>query len=389
MNAQPRPSAPVLSERSTERWPLVWLLSLVIWTLVWVVLSSQSYVYYRGRDLPIPWMRYMGMLADFLLWAAFTPPALRFIWRAPLHRTNWRRHVPAQLAVGAVTTVAYTLVDQVVREGLSRALAEPDLVQPLTASLFFRLLVTNAFAYVDIALAGHAVHYARDARSKELRGARLAARLAEAQLQVLRMQLHPHFLFNTLHTVSALMHADVRAADRILALLGDLLRESLDRVGAQEVTLKQESGFIDRYLEIEKTRFRDRLGVEIRRPEPARRVGAEPDPAAAGRERDPPRHLAPREAGRLEIEAKRGDGRWCWWCGTMALACPMKGPPAVASASPTPRRASQQLYGARIASRSATGDGGAEVEIDARVLSRRLRRPAAPDAARTPRASTS
>ena len=61
--------------------------------------------------------------------------------------------------------------------------------------------MTNAFAYVDIALAGHAVHYARDARSKELRGARLEARLAEAQLQVLRMQLHPHFLFNTLHAI--------------------------------------------------------------------------------------------------------------------------------------------------------------------------------------------
>lgn len=263
MSALPRRGLSTRSDLPTERWSLVWFLSLTTWTVVWAVLSSQSYVYYRGRGLPIPWMRHAGMLADFLLWAAFTPAALRFIWRAPLHRGNWRRHVPVQLAVGSFIAVAYTLVDQLVREGLSRTLAEPDLAQPFTASLFFRLFVTNAFAYVDIALVGHAVHYARDARSKELRSSQLEARLAEAQLQVLRMQLHPHFLFNTLHSVSALMHKDVRAADRMLALLGDLLRDSFDKIGAQEVSLKQELGFLERYLEIERTRFRDRLHVEI------------------------------------------------------------------------------------------------------------------------------
>ena len=80
---------------------------------------------------------------------------------------------------------------------------------------------------------------------------------------MLRLQLHPHFLFNTLHTISALMHKDLRAADRMLALLGDLLRDSFERVGAQEVSLKQELGFLDRYLEIERTRFRDRLTVTL------------------------------------------------------------------------------------------------------------------------------
>jgi len=80
---------------------------------------------------------------------------------------------------------------------------------------------------------------------------------------VLRLQLHPHFLFNTLHTISALMHKDLRAADRMLALLGDLLRDSFEKVGAQEVSLKQELGFLERYLEIERTRFRDRLTIRL------------------------------------------------------------------------------------------------------------------------------
>ena len=90
---------------------------------------------------------------------------------------------------------------------------------------------------------------------------RLEAQLARAQLQVLRMQLHPHFLFNTLNTISALVHKDVRAADRMLALLGDLLRDSFEKLGAQEVALKQELNFLERYLEIEKARFQDRLIV--------------------------------------------------------------------------------------------------------------------------------
>lgn len=251
------------SDAPRERWGLVWFLSFATWTVVAAVLSSQSYVYYHGRGLPIPWARYGGMLADFLVWAVFTPPALWFIWRAPLRRANWRRHALLQFLGGVGTTMVYTLVDQGVREGLAFVSGEPDLVTPFSAGLFFRLFVTNAFAYVDVALVGHAVYYARDARAQELRTSKVEARLAEAQIQVLRMQLHPHFLFNTLHTVSALMHRDVRAADRMLALLGDLLRDSFDKIGAREVSLKQELGFIDRYLEIERTRFPDRLHVEM------------------------------------------------------------------------------------------------------------------------------
>ena len=258
-----RPGRTFRSEPPRHRWPLVWFLSFATWTVVWAVLSSQGYVYYRGRGLSFPWPRYAGLLADFLLWAVFTPAALWFIWRAPLCRSTWQRRLPVQVLVGVAVTGVYTAFDLLVRGALAHLLAEPDLAPPPSPGLFFRLFVTHVFAYVDVALVGHAVHYARDARAKELRTSQLEAGLAEAQLQVLRMQLHPHFLFNTLHTVSALMHKDVRAADRMLALLGDLLRDSFDKLGAQEVSLKQELGFLDRYLEIERTRFQDRLRVEL------------------------------------------------------------------------------------------------------------------------------
>jgi LytS/YehU family sensor histidine kinase len=91
----------------------------------------------------------------------------------------------------------------------------------------------------------------------------LEKRLAEAKLQALQMQLNPHFLFNTLHSISALMHRDVEAADRMIVLLSDLLRRALDGTKEHEVPLAQELDLLDRYLEIERTRFGDRLSVEV------------------------------------------------------------------------------------------------------------------------------
>ena len=100
--------------------------------------------------------------------------------------------------------------------------------------------------------------------TRELRNSQLATRLAQAQLQVLKMQIQPHFLFNTLHAISTLMHKDVESADRMIAQLSDLLRLTLESDGVQEVSLKQELEFLESYLEIEKTRFQDRLTIETK-----------------------------------------------------------------------------------------------------------------------------
>ena len=94
-----------------------------------------------------------------------------------------------------------------------------------------------------------------------MRALELEGLLTRAELQNLKMQLHPHFLFNTLHTISVLMMRNVTAANRMLIRLSDLLRITLDNAGAQEVTLKQELDFLNGYLEIEQTRFHDRLTV--------------------------------------------------------------------------------------------------------------------------------
>jgi LytS/YehU family sensor histidine kinase len=161
---------------------------------------------------------------------------------------------------------------------------------------------------VDVVFVGHLVHYSRESRTKDLKASQLEGQLAQAQLQVLRMQLHPHFLFNTLHTISALMHKDLKAADRMLALLGDLLRDSLEKVGAQVVPLKQELEFLDRYLEIEKTRFRDRLSVQMA-VEPETLDAEVPNLILQPLVENAIRHGIARraEGGRLEIHAQSQD----------------------------------------------------------------------------------
>ena len=113
-----------------------------------------------------------------------------------------------------------------------------------------------------IALA-HAVFIRREAEQRALREANLETRLIEAQLKTLQQQLHPHFLFNTLHAVSALMHRDVDAANKVLVRLSDLLRMSLDSGSQKEWRLSRELEFLDKYLQIEKARFGDRLTMDF------------------------------------------------------------------------------------------------------------------------------
>src|SRR5918992_5949178 len=129
----------------------------------------------------------------------------------------------------------------------------------------------SAFLYLDWemmtywAMVGlsHALLYYRESRARAVRSAQLETRLVEAQMKTLQQQLHPHFLFNTLHAISSLMHKDVDAADRMLIQLSDLLRLTLEHLAQQEVPLDAELEALSKYLSIEQTRFADRLIVRF------------------------------------------------------------------------------------------------------------------------------
>jgi two-component system, LytTR family, sensor kinase len=133
---------------------------------------------------------------------------------------------------------------------------------PLLQRIFLWNLVEDVFAiYIPIVVIAHAALYYRRFRERELRAAQLQAQLSDAKLLALKNQLQPHFLFNTLHSISSLMLTDVRSADTMIARLSDLLRMSLEDDGTHLTTLKRELDFTQAYLDIEKIRFGDRLSV--------------------------------------------------------------------------------------------------------------------------------
>ena len=117
--------------------------------------------------------------------------------------------------------------------------------------------------YWSVVAASHAFIFYSQYRKREVHAAKLQADLHKAQLSTLKMQLQPHFLFNTLNAVSTLMYRDVSAADQVIAKLGDLLRRTIDHSDINEITLRDELDFITNYLDIEQARFGERLSVSF------------------------------------------------------------------------------------------------------------------------------
>jgi LytS/YehU family sensor histidine kinase len=169
-------------------------------------------------------------------------------------------HVPASLII---TTLHLTLIAvwrfflQGVRGG------SPELTTTI-AEAFFRTVDQILPVYWAIIGLQHAVDYYRQARAREVRAARLETRLVASQLQALQQQLHPHFLFNTLHAISTLVHRDPEKADAMIERLSDMLRVTLRKVGVQEVELAQELEHLRAYLDIEQIHFGERLRIEYR-----------------------------------------------------------------------------------------------------------------------------
>jgi signal transduction histidine kinase len=195
-------------------------------------------------------------------WACLTPGILWLSRWAPLERDTWMRavavHVPG-VFIATTLHIMLTVGSQIL---IVWVVGQAQLSWQAEAQrMFFNHFDWEMMTYWAIVLLSHALRYHSEARDRALRESQLETHLVESQLQGLQRQLQPHFLFNTLNTISALMHRDVDAADNMIAKLSDLLRISLQNVGVQEVTLKQELDFLSKYLEIEQTRFRDRLTV--------------------------------------------------------------------------------------------------------------------------------
>jgi signal transduction histidine kinase len=237
----------------------VWGAVFACWTLLALLFASQTLLYYAYAGNHVSsWRVVAPALADWYLWAALTPAIAWLARRAPIVSPRW----PRALLVHVPASIAFAVLKLGLRVGVGR-------LSPALATPAFRVLVLaqfhlNLITYFVIAGLAHAVDYYRKYQERERRASQLEARLAQAQLEVLRMQLHPHFLFNTLHAISTLVRSDPDAAEQTIAQLSDLLRLTLDNIGREKIPVKDELEFIDRYLAIQQTRFGARLTVRQR-----------------------------------------------------------------------------------------------------------------------------
>lgn len=236
-----------------------WRLLFGVLLLLSVLTMPQLALQYSMRGVSLPWHEIVfSGLATWLPFAALAPLIIALARRYPLEPATWRR----SLLVHAAGSLAVCLGYAVLRWALSHVPIVDPMPLPFVWLLVsqFYLALQSYWVLVAVHQAWH--NYARF-RDRALRASQLEARLARSQLEVLKGQLHPHFLFNTLNAISTLVHRDARAADEMITQLSDLLRMSLDSIGVQEVTLGQEIDFLSRYLDIQRTRFQDRLRVDI------------------------------------------------------------------------------------------------------------------------------
>lgn len=190
-------------------------------------------------------------------------PALKFIRRYQLRKDNWLRLAPLYLAAAVAFSLTHTTMMALSRMAIYRlaGLGEYDYgIMPIR----YLMEMANYFIFfaVGTALVLLYDHY-QEARARELKTAQLEAQLAQAQLQALQAQIHPHFLFNALNTISSVIYEDVRAADTMIARLSDFLRHSVSAARGQEVTLEEEMKFLNLYLDVMRPRFEERLRVEF------------------------------------------------------------------------------------------------------------------------------
>jgi two-component sensor histidine kinase len=217
------------------------------------------------------------LILNASFWYGWVALALPLVYLANRWRVDQRARVAVPIHISAIvpavfahialqTTMQLYTVYRFYAQSKPDALATWKWTEQWPS--YFRRAATQLFDWELITAAGiiaisHAYLYYRESRQRALETAHLQTKLVEAQLQALQSQLHPHFLFNTLHAISALMHRDVNAADRMLVQLSDLLRMTLNSVARPEVQLHEEMDFLAKYLQIEQVRLAERLTVEF------------------------------------------------------------------------------------------------------------------------------
>ena len=257
-----------------QRWVEAWLI-FSFWACSFMLTVGRSALDARGRGDGggLDFVRVADEAVEYGLWFLLTPLILWIARRFSFERARWAPRLALHVALAFLAAVALDALGHWV---LHAMMGRPGRPFTLVRSIQTFRFLDELIVYLVVLAAGFARDYflryqERLREATELRAqtaelnanaVRLQAQLSEARLRALRMQINPHFLFNTLHTISTYLERDPRSVRRMIARLSELLRYSLEKTEANEVPLRQELGFIEGYLEIQQIRFQENLIVD-------------------------------------------------------------------------------------------------------------------------------
>ena len=281
-----------------------------------LLFAAQQVVVEKVQGSQVHWMIEVALeLVDWYIWAACTPLVIGLAKRFPLTGPKLALHIALHTILSLMMAPLASVTQYFLSLGLLQFvfhITGPDVHHFLSSSFGVGVLFmsfTGILTYWLVVGLYQSMHFYQVAMERQTIAAQLETQLSYAELENLKSQLHPHFLFNSLHAIGVLMQEDVDAAGRLLVSLGDLLRMALER-RENEITLQSELEFVGKYLEIEQTRFHDRLKVHMDVPPDLLEVYV-PSLALQPLVENAIKHgiTVDSAAGRLEITAKLHNGR--------------------------------------------------------------------------------
>jgi two-component sensor histidine kinase len=236
-----------------------WLALSIGGALLVLFFGSQAFVAQSRYEVDAPWLETFSVaFTCVVFWLGAAVGVVRLERRYPISLGSLPVHVVAAVVLSALEVVICAFAFWAMWSRSPGQLPSTNLPRLFAADLH-----TNLIMYVVVLGLSRVFELRRVAEERALRAARLETELARARLEALETQLQPHFLFNTLSTISVLMRHDVDAAESTLVSLSELLRSALNNAGRHEVSLREELELTQCYLSIEQTRFRDRLIVDV------------------------------------------------------------------------------------------------------------------------------
>ena len=248
-----------LSTVYTRKYFRRFLQLLALWSAVVVLFALQWYSFDVLHGHPGPLIVYFRWnMEQWYTWLLLSPLVLWLAAKRPIDPRHPQRalllHLLASFLFAFVAVTVQSVVSHFIEPGVNSILKN-------MAFILSKDLAIGILTYWGLTALAQTLHFYKENSKRQVRESHLERQLAQAQLKVLQMQLHPHFLFNTLHAIGTLVYEDPQSAEQMLLNLGSLLRVFLEQEAAQQISLRRELHLVDLYLSIQKIRFQDRLTV--------------------------------------------------------------------------------------------------------------------------------